>query len=456
MTLPDVIQGNILVAGAGVSGTGTAKLLQNLGADFLLVDASVAALERAEGLPTARIDEALLEDADLVVTSPGWRPDAPFLLAAQQRGIPVIGDVELAYRLDRAEVFGARRTWMVVTGTNGKTTTTAMLAAMMQAGGLSAQAVGNIGVSVAQALEGPRVDVLVAELSSFQLHWSEQLLPDVGVLLNLADDHIDWHGSFEAYADAKAKVLQAPVHIAGKDDPEVWRRADQQTIGFGLGAPEDGELGVLDGALVSRAFGDDHLVLAQAAGIQPAGPAGLYDALAAAAAARAMGVSAEDIAAALAKFQVAGHRGQQVVGSSILAIDNSKATNPHAADAALAGFDSLVWVAGGQLKGASVDELIATHAHRMKAAALLGQDRELIADALARLAPEVPVMQSDSADPHEAMREVTRWAVQQAGPQDAIVLAPAAASLDMYTGMAQRGDLFARYIVEAQGESAGT
>ncbi|AZA11769.1 UDP-N-acetylmuramoyl-L-alanine--D-glutamate ligase [Corynebacterium gerontici] len=456
MTLPEVLRGKILVAGAGVSGIGTATLLHNLGADFLLVDDSAGALERAANVPTAVLDPALLDHADLVVTSPGWRPDAEFLVAAQQRGIPVIGDVELAYRLDRAEVFGPRRTWMVVTGTNGKTTTTAMLASMMQAGGFKAQAVGNIGVSVADALTASRVDVLVAELSSFQLHWSEQLTPDVGVLLNLADDHIDWHGSFQAYAEAKAKVLRAPISIAGKDDPEVWRFAHASTVGFGLASPDAGELGIADGALVSCAFGDEHVFLAPAEGIQPAGPAGLYDALAAAAAARAMGVEAAAIASALSEFQVAGHRGQQVAGSALRAIDNSKATNPHAADAALAGFSRLVWIAGGQLKGASVDELIRTHAHRLKAAALLGQDRRIIADALARLAPHVQVMLSDSDDPDVAMREVTRWAVKQAGSDDAIVLAPAAASLDMYTGMAQRGDLFARYIVEAQGESAAT
>ncbi|GGG70594.1 UDP-N-acetylmuramoyl-L-alanine--D-glutamate ligase [Corynebacterium pelargi] len=442
-----LLDGKIVVAGAGISGIGTARLLQSLDAQFELVDASAAALERAEGIPTALIGSDTLDGVALVVTSPGWRPDSPLLVEAQQRGIPVIGDVELAYRLDRDGAFGQPRTWMVVTGTNGKTTTTAMLAAMMQAGGFEAQAVGNIGVSIAEALLGERVDVLVAELSSFQLHWAPTLVPDVGVLLNLADDHIDWHGSFEAYAQAKAKVLAAPVHIAGIEDPAVAELADDRTIGFRLEAPQANELGVRDGMLVSRAFGDSNLVLAQTEGIQPPGPAGIADALAAAAAARSQGVSAEAIASALEGFQVAGHRGQTVENEGgVLAVDNSKATNPHAADAALAGFESIIWIAGGQLKGASVEELVRTHAHRIKAAALLGVDREEIASVLREYAPDAEIMCTASTDPDKAMGEVVGFALSRYEQSDAIVLAPAAASLDMYTSMAQRGDLFAYYI----------
>ncbi|AZA08926.1 UDP-N-acetylmuramoyl-L-alanine--D-glutamate ligase [Corynebacterium pseudopelargi] len=442
-----LLEGKIIVAGAGISGIGTARLLQKVEAHFELVDASPEALERAQGIPTALIGPDTLEGASLVVTSPGWRPDSPLLLEAAQREIPVIGDVELAYRLDRDGAFGKPRTWMVVTGTNGKTTTTAMLAAMMQAGGFEAQAVGNIGVSIAEALLGPRIDVLVAELSSFQLHWAPTLVPDVGVLLNLADDHIDWHGSFEAYAQAKAKVLAAPIHIAGIEDPAVAELADDRSIGFRLEAPQANELGVLNGMLVSRAFGDSNLPLAPTEGIQPPGPAGIADALAAAAAARSQGVSPEAIAQALQEFQVAGHRGQRVENEGgVVAVDNSKATNPHAADAALAGFESIIWIAGGQLKGASVEELVRNHADRLKAAALLGVDREEIAAQLRAHAPGVEIMCTASTDPDKAMGEVVGFALSRYEDSDAIVLAPAAASLDMYTSMAQRGDLFAYYI----------
>ncbi|GAA1474091.1 UDP-N-acetylmuramoyl-L-alanine--D-glutamate ligase [Corynebacterium felinum] len=460
------LEGKILVAGAGISGVGVAQMLVNLGADVTVVDGNETALARACEVTGARgislVDAmATLADFSLVVTSPGWRPSTPLLVEAAACGIEVVGDVELCYRLDCAEVFGPKRTWMVITGTNGKTTTTAMLAAMMVQSGAQALAVGNIGVSVAEALQrgtkcsgdpddaldaDTRVDVLVAELSSFQLHWSSQLRPDVGVLLNLAEDHIDWHGSMEEYATAKAKVLKAPIAIAGIDDEYVRRFLTPDTISFTLNPPTQGQLGISQGHVVDCAFGTDY-VLASCEGIQPPGPAGLYDALAAAAAARAQGVSAEDIAAALASFTVAGHRGQIVAqANGVIAIDNSKATNPHAADSALAGHESVVWVAGGQLKGAEVSDLVAKHAQRLKAVGLLGVDREVIARAVDKHAPHAKVMVTDSTDPVAAMDEVCAWAAAEAVAGDAIVLAPAAASLDMYTGMGQRGELFTEAI----------
>lgn len=448
--------GKVLVTGAGISGVGAARLLADLGVDVTLADSSETALSRAAeatSVKTILVNDALgaVNEYSIIVTSPGWRPDSELFIAAQNAGVPIIGDVELCYRLDAAEVFGPKRMWMVVTGTNGKTTTTAMLASMMSHGGHKAEAVGNIGISIADALNAPeRVDTLVAELSSFQLHWSSELVPDVGVLLNLADDHIDWHGSFDAYAESKAKVLQAPKAVASADDEHVLAqvaRLGLNPIGFTLNAPKAGQFGVEGGELIDAATSTTPVAVAPAEGIQPPGPAGIYDALAAAAAARAAGVGTEAIATALRDFEVAGHRGQVVAEwDGNVAIDNSKATNPHAADTALAGHDSVIWVAGGQLKGADVDELILTHAHRLKAVAVLGVDRKIIVDALARLAPEAAVFVSDSTDPRQAMDEVVDFAVSQAGNNDAIILAPAAASLDMYTGMGQRGVMFAEAV----------
>ena len=436
-----MIHGTALIAGAGVSGRGIARLLDDLGVSVVVAD------DNGAGIPTAEARERLAE-FEVVVTSPGWRPDNPLLIDAAAAGLEVIGDVELAYRLDRAGTFGAPRTWLVVTGTNGKTTTTAMLAAMMQQMPPRAQAVGNIGVSVADALTDPeRVDVLVAELSSFQLHWSSELTPDAGVLLNLAEDHIDWHGSFTAYADAKARALRGAVAVAGVDDPEVRavleRAGVDKHIGFTLGEPGLGQFGVIGGQLVDNT-GDTPVILAPVAGIQPAGPAGVLDALAAAAIARSQGAGPEHIAAALADFQVDGHRGQTVAQSGGVAwIDNSKATNPHAADAALAGLDNVIWIAGGQLKGADIVPLIRDHAHRMKGVGILGVDAPLIAQALADHAPDIPVHLTTTTDPAAAMDELVDWAATIAEAGDTVLLAPAAASLDMYTGMAQRGDLFA-------------
>ena len=452
--LPEILSGTVLVTGAGISGVGIARLLADLNVDVRIADANETARDRAmEVADVAGIhpDQALAELSrfSCVVTSPGWRPDTPLLQAAQAAGLEVLGDVELCYRLDRASVFGPPRTWMVVTGTNGKTTTTSMLASIMQQAGYQAEAVGNIGVSVAEAVSAPqRIDVLVAELSSFQLHWSNQLVPDVGVLLNLAEDHIDWHGSMAAYAAAKAKVLAAPLAIAGLDDALVQQYVTTPVMGFTLQSPQAGQVGVVDGTIVDNLHGTPRSIV-PVAGLEPPGPAGIYDALAATAAAVALvpDLQPSVIAQALQSFKVAGHRGQQVAEArGIIAIDNSKATNPHAADSALAGHNSVIWVAGGQLKGAEVDDLVARHAHRLKAVALMGVDRNIIRESVEKHAPGVPVFVTDDTGPQSAMDAVCAWAVAQANSGDAIVLAPAAASLDMYTGMGQRGVLFAESV----------
>ncbi|AKK09217.1 UDP-N-acetylmuramoyl-L-alanine--D-glutamate ligase [Corynebacterium testudinoris] len=446
----ELLDGRVLVAGAGVSGRGCARLLADAGVDTIVADDNAQALSLID-VPGITVAEARarLAEFSLVVTSPGWRPSSPLLVDVAAAGIEVIGDVELAYRLDRTGAFGAPRTWLVVTGTNGKTTTTAMLAAMMdQASARTdrrAEAVGNIGVSVADAIvDKQRIDVLVAELSSFQLHWSSQFTPDAGVLLNLAEDHIDWHGSFDAYANDKARALTGPIAVAGIDDPHVrsLTAGISGLIGFTLEKPGAGQFGVVDGQLVDNT-GTIPIALAPIEGIEPAGPAGILDALAAAALARSQGVSPAEIAAALAQFQVADHRGQVVAsGGGVRWIDNSKATNPHAAEAALGGLANVIWIAGGQLKGADVSDLVRHHGEALTAAGLLGADAALIAQALAEHAPHVDVFISDSTDPVIAMDELVDWAAARSHPGDTVLLAPAAASLDMYTGMGQRGDLF--------------
>lgn len=444
----------VMVTGAGVSGTGTAQLLTGLGRASILVDDNRAALDAAvaasgaTGVDTARAKELIdAHEVDLVVTSPGWRPDSELLTYARTSGLEVIGDVELVYRLDRAGVFGPPRTWLVITGTNGKTTTTAMLADIMVADthrtGLRAQACGNIGVAVADAVSAePRVDILVAELSSFQLHWSSELKPNAGVLLNLAEDHIDWHGSMANYAADKAKVLTGDIAVAGVDDEAVrgvMAQVRPDALGFTLELPQPGRFGVHDDMIVSPSGTE----LASTTGLQPSGPAGVYDALAAAAVATTQGVPAETIQSALASFTVAGHRGEVVVDGASTWIDNSKATNPHAADAALAGLTDVVWIAGGQLKGARVDDVIATHAHRLRAVGVLGVDRQIVVDAVRRLAPDVEVFVTQSPDPQQAMDDLASWAAGLKPAPTTVLLAPAGASLDMYSGMAQRGDLFA-------------
>ena len=470
--IPELCAGSILVAGAGVSGVGMAHLLMDMHADVTVADDDEIKRDRvteSTGARTMTVSDAIdqLLTFKLVVTSPGWNPRTALLVTATELGIPVIGDVELAWRIDQSGVFGPPRTWIGITGTNGKTTTTAMVTAMLtapQSVSPHAVAVGNIGLAVGEALTqtNPRADILVAELSSFQLHWSSTLHPHVGTVLNLADDHIDWHGDFTHYADAKAKVLNADIPLVNADDPRVVAYAPK-AIGYTLQPPQPGQVGVDGGYIVDWAFqaagetGDQPVPIAPIDSISPPGIAGLSDAVAATAVARALGTPAEQIARALRHFTVASHRGGVVWdGGGLAFVDNSKATNPHAAQTVLQGLDHYVWIGGGQLKGADVTDLVTEHGPHMRAAILMGVDRHELADAFARYSPATPVYLVDETDGVTAMREVVQRAIDVAHTGDAVVLAPAGASLDMYTGMSERGNLFAeaaRALAPATGSS---
>ncbi|MCT2057659.1 UDP-N-acetylmuramoyl-L-alanine--D-glutamate ligase [Dietzia cinnamea] len=487
----------VLVLGAGVSGPGAVRILDALGAEPVVADSRPEAIARlrealpdgvaCEGVDLDRAAELLAvgdgrSSVGRVVTSPGWRPDSPLLVAAVESGVPVWGDVELAWRADAAELFGPRRTWLAVTGTNGKTTTTSMLEAICLEAGMAARACGNIGLPVTDVLLAePRVEVLAAELSSFQLHWAPSCRPDVGVVLNVAEDHLDWHGSMEAYAAAKAQVLTGRVAVAGADDEIAARLlADAPAatrIGVRIGAPAAGEYGVVDGVLTARVgaggvgpgdggdggdeYDDDEVALLPAADVRPAGPAGVLDALAASAVAMSVGARAEHVAAALRSFTVGAHRAEPVATiDGITYIDDSKATNPHAARTSLLAGGPMVWIAGGLLKGADVEPLVAEVADVLRGVVLIGRDRGRIAGALARHAPTVPVVELASGDdddaagpdePQQTMDRAVAEAARMATGGDTVLLAPAAASMDMFTDYGHRG----RSFVLAVGRVAG-
>jgi len=441
--LPDLARRTVVVTGARFAGQAAARALLARGARVVLVDrdrpAGVDELVGA-GAVFAGDPSQLPDDADLVVTSPGWPPDRPLFADAAARGIEVIGELEFAWRL-RADAAAA---WLVVTGTNGKTTTVRMLESMLRAGGLRTLAVGNVGVSVIDAVvDAEPYDVLAVEASSYQLHWSATIRPAAGVLLNLAPDHLDWHGSMAAYERSKTAVWAGAVAIGNADDPRVAALLPPGGISFTLGEPDEGQLGVVDGRLVSRAFGDGGLVLADAGEVRPAGRHNVANALAAAALARAHGVSPAAIEEGLRTFVADPHRNQVVhVADGVTWVDDSKATNPHAARASLLAYPRVVWIAGGQLKGVDVGDLVAEVADRLVAAVLLGEDRRAVAASLARHAPEVPVITVETTD-DGAMTEVVRAAAGFARAGDTVLLAPAAASYDMFSGYAARGDAFA-------------
>lgn len=475
----------MLVAGVGVSGFAAADALHERGARVTAVDggdpAQDAALgERAHILDILGVDVRLgpehvagLPDGplpDLVVTSPGWRPDQPLLAAAAQRGIPVWGEVELAWRMRPEE---SPAPWITVTGTNGKTTTVNMLASILRAAGLRATSAGNVGTPILEAVLHPEpYDVIAVELSSFQLHWSHSLEPLASACLNVAPDHVDWHGSFEEYASAKGKVYENTrvACVYNVQDPateQLVMDADVQegcrAIGFTLGTPGLSMVGVVDDVIADRAFVEQRKTsaaeLATLADVQGSAPVlaphYLANALAAAALARAYGVPTVAVRDGLRAFTPDPHRiaDAGTVGG-VRYIDDSKATNPHAAASSLRAFEHVVWVAGGLLKGADVDQLVQDVAPRLRGVVLIGADRAQIADALARHAPDVPVVDVASTDTG-VMDLVVAHAADLAQPGDVVLLAPAAASMDMFANYGARGDAFAEAVARRAASAKG-
>ncbi|WP_282086082.1 UDP-N-acetylmuramoyl-L-alanine--D-glutamate ligase [Streptomyces tendae] len=460
---------HVTVAGLGVSGVPAAKVLHGLGAHVTVVNdgADERARTQAAELEALGVNvrlgdgDTLPEGTELIVTAPGWKPTKPLFTAAERAGVPVWGDVELAWRL-RGLDGREPAPWLAVTGTNGKTTTVQMLASILKAAGLRTAAVGNIGVSLLDAVTGEEeYDVLAVELSSYQLHWAPSLRAHSAVVLNLAPDHLDWHGSMEAYAADKGRIYEGNriacvYNVADKATEDLVRGADVEegcrAIGFTLGTPGPSQLGVVEGILVDRAFVEDRhknaQELAEVSDVNPPAPHNIANALAAAGLARAYGVSAAAVRDGLRAFTPDAHRIAHVADvDGVAYVDDSKATNTHATEASLAAYESIVWIAGGLAKGATFDELVEGAAKRLRGAVLIGADRALIREALARHAPEVPVVDLDRTDTG-AMLQAVQEARRLARPGDTVLLAPACASMDMFTNYNQRGDAFAQAVRE--------
>lgn len=484
----DVSGLRILVTGFGVSGYAVADQTMQRGARVLVVDgadtpeirerARILEVLGAEFRLGAEHTRALPEDReiDLVVTSPGWRPDQPLLAAAAARGIPVWSEVELARRMQAAD----GPAWLGITGTNGKTTTVTMLESILRAAGLRAVACGNVGLPVIEAALDPEgFDVLALELSSFQLHWTEHLDCEAAVVLNVSADHLDWHGGAEEYARAKGRIFEGvrtacvyntadetTLHLVEEADVVEGARA----VGISLGAPGLSELGIIDGILVDRAFHPERrssaaelATLADLAhlGPQGAGPHVLLDALAAAALARAHGVPAHAVRDGLRAYRMGAHRAQHLATvDGIGFVDDTKATNPAAAAASLQAAERVVWIAGGDVKGADLGPLVAAAADRLVGVVLLGLDPAPFTEALSRHAPEVPVRRIDPGETDDVaartrlMEDAVQAARSLAAAGDVVLLAPAAASIDQFRDYAERGDLFAAAVTRLPGEHA--
>ncbi|MFI9049743.1 UDP-N-acetylmuramoyl-L-alanine--D-glutamate ligase [Streptomyces sp. NPDC053427] len=465
---------HITVAGLGVSGVPAARALAGLGARVTVVNSSDGERERTQAAELEPLGvsvrlgdgDTLPEGTELVVTTPGWKPSSPLFLAAEKAGVEVWGDVELAWRLRGPDA----APWLAVTGTNGKTTTVRMLASILEAEGLRTAAVGNIGVPLVDVVlgegqqGGEGYDVLAVELSSYQLHWAPSVRAHSAAVLNLAPDHLDWHGSMAAYAADKGRIYEGNTiacvyNVADPATEELVRAADVEegcrAIGFTLGTPGPSQLGVVEGLLVDRAFVENRQTaqeLAEISDLASPAPHNVANALAAAALARAFGVRPAAVRDGLRAFHPEPHRIQHIADvDGIAYIDDSKATNTHAAEASLAAYEHIVWIAGGLAKGATFDELAQKSAARLRGVVLIGADRALIREALARHAPDVPVVDLDRTDTG-AMSEAVREATRLGRPGDTVLLAPACASMDMFVNYTKRGEAFAEAVRELTAE----
>lgn len=465
----------VAVLGLGVTGFSVADTLAELGANVRAIYGSsdpererildvigVAYFSAADD--DDQLDDLIAFAPDLVIVSPGYRPDHPLTAWAEAHEIPVWGDIQLGWRL--RDKTGRVADWIAVTGTNGKTTTSQLTAHMLVAGGFRAAPVGNIGTPILDALRDPEgFDVLVIELSSFQLHRIGDISPFSSVVLNIADDHLDWHGSREAYLEAKSRVYEN-TQIAC-----VYNRADRATeklvedadviegaraISFGLDTPPPSGLGIVEGLLIDRTFHDERRSTAlELLSVEELATRGLgsphlvEDVLAAAALARSYSVTPEAIAQAVLTFTPDRHRVELVATyRGITWVDDSKATNAHAAEASIRSFRNITWVVGGLLKGATIDDLITRNLSRLTRAIVIGNDREAVLHALKTRAPQLPIHEITEMDGSRVMRAVIEIAREVARDGDTVLLSPAAASMDQFASYEDRGRKFQHAVRE--------
>lgn len=457
-----------LVYGLGASGFSVADTLNELECELLVVANSIEE-QYQDLLSVLNIDFAIGREEsssrakaflpDFACVSPGIAPDDSLVQWLVENEIPILGDVELAWRL-RDKVHTAE--WIVITGTNGKTTTTQLVEAILIADGKRALACGNIGTPVLDAIRDPQgFDYLVVELSSFQLHYCGDIEPKVSALLNIAEDHIDWHKSFEAYVQAKGKIFNGTTGaiIYNAEDLATRKLAeaanvrdeDVLAVAFTRGMPADLQVGFVEEFLIDRAFygyrAEELPELANLDDISQIGvvtPHLLANVAAAAAIARACDVNAASIARAIREFKQDRHRIEFVSElDGVLWFDDSKATNAHAASASLSSFESLIWIVGGLLKGVQIAPLVEAHNNRLKAAVVIGLDRTEVVAALEQFAPNCQIFEIETLDRTQVMPAAVEQANAVAQSGDVVLLAPAAASMDQFKDYEDRGNQFA-------------
>jgi UDP-N-acetylmuramoylalanine--D-glutamate ligase len=423
-----------LVIGAGTSGAAAARTLADEGAIVLVSEAGdevVHAFPEGVRVETGGHRREHLDGAEVVITSPGVPESAEVLAWAGERGLEIWSELELGARLCSVP-------YVAITGTNGKTTTTSIVAAVLRADGRDAVACGNIGHPFSLAAREGH-EVLAVEASSFQLRFAPSFHPRVSALLNLAEDHLDWHGSREAYGRAKAAIFRLQtgphdVHVGNADDPTaaaLSASARCRLVWFRRDAPGPGEVGAVGNVLVSALEGRSGTIG------EPTSPTGGFraDAAAATAVSLSFGASLESARNAIAAERPLPHRGTVVATiDGVAYVDDSKATNPHAVLAALEGMSDVVLIAGGRAKGVDLSPL-RSRADRLVGVVAIGEAADEVVDVFAGAVAHV--VRADTLA--KAVREAA--ALVPAG--GTVLLAPACASQDMFTDYRERGERFA-------------
>jgi UDP-N-acetylmuramoylalanine--D-glutamate ligase len=439
----DSLQGaKCILFGAGVTGAPTLNYLKSRGATIISVDEKV----EGEGIKQS-LEKEDLAGVSLAIVSPGWRVDHPLILLVRAAGIEILSEIDLAWKV--AQQLSPNQRWIGLTGTNGKTTTIQMLESMLIESGIKAKACGNVGYTAIEAVANSDADILALELSSFQLEWSNLAHFEAAAILNIAEDHIDWHQSFENYLAAKLKISQlADLLILNRDDQhlaESGKALTKPITWISLQVPSKGEVGLVENLIVDRAFVEgDAEALFELSDVTPSVGHNVSNAMAAAALARSVGATPDAIAKALRNFKLDHHRLEVVHKSGgITFVNDSKATNPHAAIAALYSQMESIWIAGGLAKGAAMDELAQRCKNRIKAAILIGSDAPIIKEALLKQAPNLAIY---STDPNlkgmDLMGRVMSIVKEIAVSGDVVLLAPACASMDQFKNYADRGESF--------------
>ncbi len=430
-----------LVVGLGRTGLAVVRYLVARGVDVCVTDRA-ANVELPQDL--ARVDrrdgsdlEAVLDGVDLVVPSPGVPASAPILVRAEERGVAIVSEIELAAASLEAPM-------IAVTGTNGKSTTTELIAQILGQSSARVFAGGNLGTPLIEALRGPWTAAVV-EVSSFQLEWVESFHPRVGLLLNLTEDHLDRHGDIETYAAVKARLFarQTPedVAILNRDDAIVASLTAglrSTVVTFGR-TRLVGDGAVLQGTDVRVSFrGRSSVVSLRKCRLL--GEHNAENVMAAVLAAVAMGASDEDIMAGVESFEALAHRMQEVrEHAGVRFVDDSKGTNVGALLRSIAGLPDgrVVLVAGGQDKGSDFEQARGLVSRKARCVVLYGSAREMLArswNGAARLVS------------HESFEDAVRAAADAAEPGDVVILSPACASFDQFENYAQRGDAFASIV----------